>query len=72
MAFATTDYERLLSAARALAREGRRMTAGYGAMDVAEEAYARSGVVSEFGSHDLSVAQVRGIWDAYHELAPRP
>jgi len=72
MALTQFDYERVLEAARELAREGRRMTAGYGAMDVAGEAYERSAVESEFGAHDLSVAQVHGIWDAYHEIMPRP
>ena len=66
------EYEKVLEAARELAREKYRMTSGYGGMDVAQEAYDRSGVESEWGTNDMSVSQVHGVWDAFHGTERSP
>jgi hypothetical protein len=66
------DYEKVLGAARELASERHIMTAGYGGMDVAQEAYDRSGVESDCGVNDMTTAQVHGTWDAFHGTELKP
>lgn len=59
-------YQRLLDAARALHERHVRMTAGYGGVDVVNAAILEAGLGNEISFLDMSVAQVHGVWAAYH------
>lgn len=59
-------YQRLLNAARALRERHARLTAGYGGVDVVNAAILEAGLDGEVSFLDMSVAQVHGIWAAYH------